>query len=163
MRVPLGVMAVIGTCFGGVAAAQDICGNIRLSVAEQIDCRARTTNALGEADRQRTQQEYEERVRRATDALITPPLTSASPPPSMVPNTQRPAVPRAPVQPAPPIGPSASLPGQGPGPGEVKTPGGALPAGKPLVPDLTAPDPAASPLPPISPLPAAPSGSSPPR
>lgn len=160
MRVPFCLMVIYGVMSGTGASAQDICGNIRLSVAEQIDCRTRITNALGDADRQRTQQEYEDRIRRANDALITPPLLSKTPPPISaggVPNTPRPVLPPAPVPPAAPEPPGASstLP-RGAAPGSARS------DARPLVPDLTAPDAPASPLPPISPLPANPPGVLPP-
>lgn len=162
MRLPFCLILVSGVLSGGWATAQDVCGNIRLSVAEQIDCRARITNALGDADRQRTQQEYEDRIRRANDALIMPPLLANPAPPistGRLPNTPRPVLPRPPVPPAAP-----ELPGAASGLPRAVTPapGAVTPGERALVPDLTAPDAAASPLPPISPLPANPAGVLPP-
>ncbi|MGE3476277.1 MAG: hypothetical protein AB7H70_10780 [Rhodospirillaceae bacterium] len=163
MRVSLAVL-LLGLAFHGPALAQDLCSNIRLSVSEQIECRGRLTNALGDGDRTRIQQEFEDRIRRANDQLITPPVLRSQPPPvvSPLPNTAPPARPAAPVPPDAP-----ALPGSTPNPAGVLTapPGDVAPRAAPpsgataIAPDLTAPDPAASPLPPISPLPPSPTGS----
>lgn len=149
-------MPVIALAGGGVALAQDVCGSIRLSVTEQIECRGRLTNALGDGDRLRIQQEFEDRVRRAQDQLITPPVLRNQPPVStgVPPGNGRAAVSR--LAPAPgSVFPSTA-------PGQIAMPGGAPPSGSAVVPDLTAPNPIPSPLPPISPLPGNPAGTLPP-
>jgi hypothetical protein len=164
MRVSLAVL--IGLAASGNALAQDLCSNIRLSVSEQIECRGRLTNALGEGDRTRIQQEFEDRIRRASDSLITPPVLRSQPPAltTIVPSTRAPATPRPPLQPRAPELPGAAASGgslPAPPAGQIAQPGGAPPAGPAIVPDLTAPDPTQSPLPPISPLPVNPAGSLP--
>lgn len=157
---------LIGLAASGDAFAQDLCTNIRLSVSEQIECRGRLTNALGEGDRSRIQQEFEDRIRRANDSLIAPPVLRSQPPAltTIVPSTKAPATPRAPLQPGTPELPGTDAPGgtlPSPPAGQIAQPGGAPPAGNAIVPDLTAPDPTKSPLPPISPLPVNPAGSLP--
>jgi len=157
MRAALkAMMPVIALAAGGAARAQDVCGSIRLSVSEQIECRGRLTNALGDSDRLRIQQEFEDRVRRAQDQLITPPVLRNQPPLStgVPPNIGRPSIP------SPPPAPGSAFPSAAPG--EIAKPGGAPPSGSALVPDLTAPNPIPSPLPPISPLPVNPAGTLPP-
>ncbi|MGE4064216.1 MAG: hypothetical protein AB7E79_12690 [Rhodospirillaceae bacterium] len=165
MRVGLReVAAAAVVVFSGAASAQiDICTNIRLSVSEQIECRGRLANALGDMDRTRIQQEFEDRVRRAQDQLITPPVLSAPPPPvtSGVPPTARPPTPRAPDRPKVPGEEPAIGTLRAPPAGQIAKPGEAPPAGNAVVPDLTAPDPTDSPLPPISPLPVNPAGAFP--
>lgn len=165
MRLALFVVAA-GLSGSGPLFAQDICSNIRLSVSEQIECRGRTTNALGEGDRTRIQQEFEDRVRRANDQLITPPIMRSPAPPVTSPlmSTAKPPVPPSPVAPEAPLlpgttAPLAPLPASPPG---NLSPTGEAPAGRPL-PDIIPPGPAPSPLPPISPLPANPTASPPPR
>ncbi|MCC6912161.1 MAG: hypothetical protein IT566_00550 [Rhodospirillaceae bacterium] len=144
---------LIGLALNGPALAQDLCGNIRLSVSEQIECRGRLTNALGDGDRTRIQQEFEDRIRRANDRLITPPVLRSPPPPV---RPVAPVPPDAPVLPGSTPNPAPALPTP---PGDV-APRAAPPSGSTAVaPDLTAPDPAASPLPPISPIPPSPTGS----
>ncbi len=108
MRVNLAVL-VIALASGGPVVAQDLCGNIRLSVSEQIECRGRLTNALGEGDRARIQQEFEDRIRRANDQLITPPVLRSPPPPAVnpLPNTPPPVRPLAPIPPEAPALPGA--------------------------------------------------------
>jgi hypothetical protein len=165
MRAVLGwtALGLVGVAYG--ALAQDVCSNIRLSVAEQIDCRARITNALGDSDRTRIQQEFESRVRRANDQLITPPVLT-SPQPGRVttlPSTAPPIVPPPPVPPRAPPAPGASSWGQtAPGstipsssgvPNEsITQPGGPVPGGNAVVPDLRVPDPNPTPIPPLAPF-----------
>lgn len=165
VRSALIIVAVAGS-WSGAAFAQDLCGNIRLSVSEQIECRGRITNALGDGDRTRIQQEFEDRIRRANDQLITPPIMRSPAPPDTGPinTTAKPAGPAAPVAPRAPLlpgttAPLAPLPSS---PSGNISPTGETPAGR-MAPDMTAPAPAASPLPPISPLPANPAGSTAPR
>ncbi len=54
------------------AADTSVCGNIRLSATEQFQCRYRLENALGPGDAQRTRESYEDKIRAATNSLITP-------------------------------------------------------------------------------------------
>lgn len=161
MRVNVTIVLASVLWSASAAAQMDLCSNIRLSVAEQIECRGRFTNSLGEGDRLRIQQEYEDRIRRANDQLITPPILNSSPPTatSAVPSTTPPVLPAVPPRPGTP-----ALPGA-PAPGSVlpATPRSTPPAGgNALLPDLTAPDPTDTPLPPISPLPVNPAVTPPP-
>jgi hypothetical protein len=164
-------MTALALASGGKAIAQDVCTNIRLSVSEQIECRGRVNSALGDADRLRVQQDFEERIRRAQDQLITPPALRSNPPsairvvPNAVPSVGTLTVPRSPTAPETPTLPGALNSGTSSAttsPGEIAKPGGTPPSGSALVPDLTAPNPNRSPLPPISPLPVNPAGSLPP-
>ena len=165
MRVRLAAFVIAaGVSSSGAALAQDICSNIRLSVSEQIECRGRITNSLGEGDRTRIQQEFEDRVRRANDQLITPRImrSPALPTTSPLTSTAKPAVPPRPAAPEAPLlpgttAPLAPLPSS---PSGNISPTGESPVGR-LVPNMTAPAPAASPVPPISPLPANPTASPP--
>jgi hypothetical protein len=166
MHMRSAFFVIATSLWSGTVLAQDICGNIRLSVSEQIECRGRITNSLGEGDRTRIQQEFEDRVRRANDQLITPPVMRSPARPANSPLTSiaKPAVPPPPTAPAAPLlpgttAPLAPLPSS---PSGNIAPTGESPAGR-LVPDMTAPAPAASPLPPISPWPANPAASPPPR
>jgi hypothetical protein len=178
MRVSLAVL-LIGFAASGPVLAQDLCGNIRLSVSEQIECRGRLTNALGEGDRARIQQEFEDRIRRANDQLITPPVLRSQPPPAVnpLPNTPPPVRPVAPIAPEAPARPGATANTTAGGavsvaPGDVSprdvVPGDVAPRAAPpagtsaIAPDLTAPDPIPSPVPPISPLSKSPTGAFPP-
>lgn len=155
MRLRSAFFVLAASLGSGTVLAQDICGNIRLSVSEQIECRGRLTNSLGEGDRTRIQQEFEDRVRRANDQLITPPIMRSPAPPVNSPLTSiaKPAVPPPPTVPEAPLLPGTTAP-LAPLPGS--------PSGR-LAPDTQAPAPAASPLPPISPLPGNPIGSPSPR
>jgi hypothetical protein len=87
----------------GVAAhgQADLCGNIRLSVSEQFECRARLANALSEGDLVRTRQGFEDRIRRATDRLITPQAASGVPAP--LPGSDAPAAMKPPPDGADPL------------------------------------------------------------
>ncbi|MEQ9447866.1 MAG: hypothetical protein RLN70_03055 [Rhodospirillaceae bacterium] len=62
-------------------ADESVCGSIRLSAAEQLQCRYRLKNALGPGDARRTRDEYEAKVRAATNNLVTPPVVVAPVPP----------------------------------------------------------------------------------
>ncbi len=100
-----------------VSAADDVCNNIRLSASEMLDCRGRIANALGDADRGRIQNEFEDRVRRNNDKLITPPvlanpLAPSSPPLPPPPRLSRPLL----VQPAPETPPTDRVPLSAPAP-----------------------------------------------
>ncbi|MGE3334547.1 MAG: hypothetical protein AB7I36_12955 [Rhodospirillaceae bacterium] len=165
MRVSLGVL-LIGLASSGPVLAQDLCGNIRLSVSEQIECRGRLTNALGDGDRVRIQQEFEDRIRRANDQLIMPPILRSQPAPVVnpLPNTAPPTRPVAPIPPDAPALPGGTSTGDALSavPGNV-APRAAPPSGTTAIaPDLTARDPVPSPIPPISPLSKSPAGSLPP-
>lgn len=164
MRVNVAAL-VIGFMLAGNACAQDLCGNIRLSVSEQIECRGRFTNSLGEGDRARLQQEYEDRIRRANDQLITPPILRSPPPPrgTTLPNITPPTPPAPPSPPAPPTLPGStdaavSTPPLTTPPGDV-APRSAPPSGTGAVaPNMTPPNPTSAPLRPVTPLaPATPS------
>lgn len=168
MRIQLAVITVTtGAFWAGAAAAQlDLCTNIRLTAGEQIECRARLANALGEADRLRAQQEFEERIRRANDSLIVPPVLPGTLPLgiSSMPSARpllpsSPAAPRTPDFPGAPPAASRAPP---PAPGEIAAPGKDPPAGGAIAPELTAPDPVPAPLPPITPFSGNPSGVLPP-
>jgi hypothetical protein len=171
MRVALGAMmtSVMLTWSGAAFAQLDLCTNIRLSVSEQIECRSRLNNSLNEGDRQRTQQEFEDRIRRANDRLITPPVISGRGLTATVPGFPRPEIPSLPdtprsaSQPASPVSGSAAPGGSLPAPpaGQIAKPGEDPPSGGAIAPDLTAPD-TSSRTPPISPLPLNPAGAFPP-
>jgi hypothetical protein len=67
----LAFTAIPTSSFG---ADNAVCNNIRLSAAEQFQCRHRLDNALGPGDAQRTRREFENKTRAATNVLITPPV-----------------------------------------------------------------------------------------
>lgn len=79
-RIHTAGLAAVGAILSGTAFAQaDVCGNIRLSVGEQTECRSRiTNNALGDAEAARIQKEFEDRIRNANDRLITPPVVGGT-------------------------------------------------------------------------------------
>ena len=77
----VGLLGFIITGGAAVIADNAVCGNIRLSAAEQFQCRYRLDNALGPGDAQRTRKEFENKVRTAANNLITPPVTLSLLPP----------------------------------------------------------------------------------
>lgn len=112
MHMRSGFFVIAASLWSGTVLAQDICGNIRLSVSEQIECRGRITNSLGEGDRTRIQQEFDDRVRRANDQLITPPVMRSPAPPANSPLTSiaKPALPPPPTAPEAPLLPGTTAP-----------------------------------------------------